>query len=103
MKYTTKHRPKTMRPAPKNFSAVTIILVCLGCGESEQVSGTPRVFVTIPQQAELVRLVAGDVVDVHTLLPAGQSPHSFSPTARQMTALAEASSIFVSALNLRRS
>jgi len=54
----------------------------------------PVVFVSIPPQAWLVRRLAGEAVDVQTLLPAGANPHLYEPTARQVKSLAQASFYF---------
>ncbi len=48
------------------------------------------VAVTILPQAEFVRAVGGDKVDVTVIIPPGASPHTFEPSPTQMTALAEA-------------
>lgn len=53
--------------------------------------GRPVVFVSIPPQAWLVKRLAGDAVDVQTLLTAGANPHTYEPTARQLRALSGAS------------
>ena len=49
------------------------------------------VFVSVPPQAWLVKRLAGDMVEVQTLLPPGANPHTFEPTARQVKKLADAS------------
>lgn len=51
----------------------------------------PTVFVSIPPQAWLVKSLAEDQVNVETLLPLGADPHTFDPTARQLSNLARAS------------
>jgi zinc transport system substrate-binding protein len=51
----------------------------------------PVVFVSIPPQAWLVKQVAGDAVEVQTLLAAGANPHTYEPTARQIKKLSGAS------------
>jgi zinc transport system substrate-binding protein len=57
-------------------------------------AAAPVVFVSIPPQAWLVRSIAGEALDVRTLLPAGANPHTFEPTVRQMKALAASSLYF---------
>lgn len=51
----------------------------------------PLVFVSIPPQAWLVKRIAGDSAEVHSLMAAGSNPHTFEPTGRQMKALSGAS------------
>ncbi len=49
-----------------------------------------KVFVSILPQAYFVKQVGGEYVNVQVLVGPGQSPHTYEPTPRQMTALAEA-------------
>ncbi|MBN1589158.1 MAG: zinc ABC transporter substrate-binding protein [Pirellulales bacterium] len=52
------------------------------------------VFVSVPPQASLVRDIGGPHVVVHCLVEAGQDPHVFEPTPKQMLALAHAKVFF---------
>ncbi len=54
-------------------------------GEQDRI----EVFVGIAPIAYLAERVGGGRVRVEVLIPPGQSPHTFEPTPRQMTALAE--------------
>ncbi len=54
----------------------------------------PVVVVSIPPQAWLVKRLAGEAVEVQTLLTSGANPHTYEPTARQVKKLAEASLYF---------
>ncbi len=51
----------------------------------------PVVFVSVPPQAWLVKRLAGEAVEVQTLLPPGANPHTFEPTAKQVRKLTAAS------------
>jgi zinc transport system substrate-binding protein len=51
----------------------------------------PVVFVSLPPQAWLVKRLAGEAVEVQTLLTPGANPHTFEPGARQVKKLADAS------------
>ena len=62
-------------------------MVALTAGAAEK----PVVFVSIPPQAWLVKRLAGETVEVQTLLTPGANPHTFEPGARQVKKLAEAS------------
>lgn len=53
-----------------------------------------RLFVSIPPQAFLVDTLAGPEADVRVLVPAGQSPHTFEPSPRQVIALGRADAYF---------
>ena len=52
------------------------------------------VLVTIVPQAEMVEYIGGEYVDVTIMVPAGESPHSFEPTPKQMKKVAEAEAYF---------
>ena len=59
--------------------------------EANEKSRRPIIFVTVPPQAELVREIAGDRVEVQWLIPPGGDPHTFEPTPREINKLARAS------------
>jgi zinc/manganese transport system substrate-binding protein len=43
---------------------------------------------------DVVQVVAGDAADVSTLIPVGADPHTFEPTPRDLTAIADADVVF---------
>jgi zinc transport system substrate-binding protein len=61
-------------------------VVALAAGAAER----PVVFVSISPQAWLVKRLAGESVEVQTLLSAGGNPHTFEPGARQVKKLSDA-------------
>jgi len=67
------------------------LLALLAFAAPAQASDCPVVFVSIPPQAWLVKRLAGETVEVQTLLVAGANPHTFEPGARQIKKLSEAS------------
>lgn len=66
------------------------LLVALFCRAAEL-----TVFVMVPPQLEAVRKIAADSARIELLLPPGMNPESFSPTARQIAALARADAVFL--------
>jgi len=48
---------------------------------------------------EVVSQVAGEVADVSVIVPADADPHSFQPSPREVTSLAEADVVFVNGMN----
>lgn len=81
------------------MKGTTLILAAVllsGCAEKKdfQPSGKPVVFVSIPPLAGLLAEIAGNCIDVRSLVGEGQSPHSYEPTARQLAALGEADALF---------
>ena len=83
------------------FSHIVIMLmlamfsVCfLGCSADDPAEEKLNVSVSILPQAEWVRAIGGDKVEVTVMIPPGSSPHVYEPTASQMKALAN-SKIYV--------
>ncbi|MCD4824784.1 MAG: zinc ABC transporter substrate-binding protein [Phycisphaerae bacterium] len=73
------------------------MMMGLSCrrAESPQSSGKAvSVFVSIAPQAEFVRRIGGNRVRVEILVKSGQSPATFSPSARQMARLSQADVLF---------
>jgi len=68
--------------------------VVAGCGRNDGVddaaAGRVQVFVTIEPQAYLLERIGGPHVAVEVLAGAGQDPHTFEPTPRQVLALSKA-------------
>ena len=69
------------------FLRLLFFFAALVAGAAEK----PVVFVSIPPQAWLVKRLAGDAVEVQTLLSAGANPHTFEVGARQVKKLSAAS------------
>ncbi len=65
----------------------------LGSGESLQVAASTSII------ADVVRQVAGDRVDMITLTPLGQNPHSYEAPPRVMAQVERAHVVFVNGLN----
>jgi ABC-type Zn uptake system ZnuABC Zn-binding protein ZnuA len=61
-----------------------------------------RVAVSIPPQQGIVRHIAGDLVDVETLIAANQNPHTYEPTAKQLVRLGETDVLFTVGLPFER-
>lgn len=80
----------------KNIFYLVMALFLCGCGRPtpEFHAKKPVIFVSILPQAGLAKAIAGDLVDVHTLVGEGQSPHSFEPTPLQLTRLADSGAWF---------
>lgn len=70
--------------------ALCVILTASPCAGEENL----RVFVTVPPQAYMAKRLGGPAVTVHTLINAGQDPHTYEPTPRQATDLGRAHLFF---------
>lgn len=83
---------------------VPLLLICLAitsCTESETSapkSGKPIVFVSVPPYAGLVERIAGDSVEVISLVDENDDPHTFFPTPKVVATLAGASIYFTAKL-----
>lgn len=64
---------------------------CLG---REKPQGPPMVFVSVPPQKYFVDRIAGDHAQTRILIAPGQSPHTYTPTPRQIADLSRASVYF---------
>jgi len=82
---------------------VTVLLLAalgaVGCSQKSS-SDKLTVVATIFPLADFVKNVAGDKVDVITLLRPGDSPHTYEPTSRDMKAVAQATLLVVNGAGL---
>ena len=90
-----------MRTMSRSLILVLLAVSCAGltaCGDADDSPGSPArpsVFVSVEPLQFFAGRIGGDMVDVHVLVAAGQSPATYEPTARQMTQMAEADLFFV--------
>jgi zinc transport system substrate-binding protein len=64
------------------FSCILLMFIMAGCSDpkpSSQANGKVIVFAGIPPISNIAQIIGGEYISVNTLLPAGQSPHSFTP------------------------
>ncbi|MCL2211785.1 MAG: zinc ABC transporter substrate-binding protein [Treponema sp.] len=72
------------------------INIFYSCSRQRVSDGQIIIAVSIPPQAWFVSQIAGDKADVIVLVPAGQNPHNYEPTPRQIQALSNASAWILS-------
>jgi len=93
--FTLPYMVRTTQPT-LIFSVVGAfaLLMFQACKKVEsELSSSPsdlNVIVSVPPQADFVRRIGGDHVQVDVLVGLGQDPHNFSPTPAQMTVLSKA-------------
>jgi zinc transport system substrate-binding protein len=66
----------------------------LACAQEVKTAEKIKVFVSIEPVAYFVKRVAGPLVEVNTLVGSGQDPHTFEPTPKLITKLADAQALF---------
>jgi len=80
------------------FQISAVILLFLfgmsGCIENSS-SEKINVLVTIIPQKEMVETIGGEYITVTTMVPKGQTPHSYEPTPSQMMKVAKAKAYFI--------
>lgn len=76
------------------FIIMILSLTMVGCGVQSEQDDRLTVAVSIIPQATFVKAVAGDLVDVVTLIPPGASPTNYQPSPKEMTAFGDASIYF---------
>lgn len=74
--------------------AAVFSISLLGCNEPNTDSDKLIVAVTIIPQSAFVEAVAGDLVDIITIIPPGYSPGNYEPSALTMAELSKASVYF---------
>ncbi|MCH4179745.1 MAG: zinc ABC transporter substrate-binding protein [Megasphaera sp.] len=86
-----------------------IILVISGCGspatETTKAAsdGKLPVVVSFYAMEELARDIGGDKVTIHTIIPDGEEPHNFQPTASDLASLGTAKVFIMNGLGLEQS
>lgn len=77
-----------------------LLFICFFVAFAAGTSGKPRVVATINIIADMASQVAGDKLDVQSLLPAGTDPHTYEPTPGDAATLANADVILKNGLHL---
>lgn len=71
-----------------------VFFLCACLYGAASAAGVVEVYVSIPPQKYLVEQIGGEHVKARVLLAPGQTPETFSPTPRQLAALAGADAYF---------
>ncbi|MFA9467154.1 metal ABC transporter substrate-binding lipoprotein [Streptococcus sp. E24BD] len=83
--------------------AFTLLLVACSpnTGQTQSTdSGKLKVVVTNSILADMTKNIAGDLVDLHSIVPIGQDPHEYEPLAADIQKTTDADVIFYNGLNL---
>jgi len=74
---------------------ITMLVACNNTNVVDETNSKITVAVSIVPEASFVKEVAGDLVDVVTVIPKGNSPANYQPTTIEMQALSDADIYFV--------
>lgn len=77
-----------------------LALLISGCGTPTPDSDKLSVVATTTIIGDVVGIIGGDSIDLTILLPVGVDPHSFSPTPKDLAAIANADVVFINGLGL---
>ena len=92
-RHPSRPRDSIARPVLIGILLLFLLLPCCNISREDPAAGLVA-FVSIPPQEYFVERIAGQRVETHTLVEAGRSPHSYSPTPSQMARLSEARVFF---------
>lgn len=76
-----------------NLILIFLLFITLSVPVAAQ-TGNISVFVSIPPQKQFVQKVGGNRVDVHVMLPPGESPETYSPSPKMLAYLSTANLYF---------
>jgi zinc transport system substrate-binding protein len=76
------------------LSMVILLLSACSSVPAMPQANRPVVMVSVQPQAYFVQKIAGDLVEVHTMVGTGDDPHTYEPTTDQMRKMADAQLYF---------
>lgn len=79
---------------PLVVAGFTLLNLTTGCSQAERAGGKVTVAVSIPPQAELLRAIGGDSIEIATLLRADSNPETFEISVSDLKAVASADAYF---------
>lgn len=102
---TVNRHAVTTRPAPTTATIIFFLplLLCCGCGPDRDNDGGSTVFVDIEPTAYFAERICGDRFDIAVLVGAGQDPHTFESTPKQVKAVRQARALIHLDLPFERS
>lgn len=77
------------------ISVLILSMVMTACSSENSQSDKPIVAVSVVPEATFVKAIAGELVDVVTMIPPGYSPANYQPTPQQMADFEKASIYFI--------
>lgn len=94
-----------MRMIPKSFLiGSSFLVVLMGCGSTPDANSNPtdgsrRIVVTYSVLGSVVEQLVGDLATVSVIIPDGQDPHEFEPSAKDIESLNNADLVVANGLD----
>ena len=85
MTYELNEEIRKMKKIVVYIVNLVLILTLVSCAKEEMSQDGITVAVSIAPEESFVKAVAGDLVDVVTLIPSGASPTNYQPSPKEMT------------------
>ncbi|MGP6389139.1 metal ABC transporter substrate-binding lipoprotein [Streptococcus dysgalactiae] len=82
------------------FLAVFLLVACSSSGSQADKSDKLKVVVTNSILADMTKTIAGDKIDLHSIVPIGQDPHEYEPLPEDVEKTNNADVIFYNGINL---
>lgn len=82
------------------FLAVFMLVACSNGGNKEAKSDKLKVVVTNSIIADMTKNIAGDKIDLHSIVPIGQDPHEYEPLPEDVEKTSNADLILYNGINL---
>lgn len=74
----------------KLFLSILLSLFCCSCTKKEDISSKPKAVVTIAPYAFVINKIAGNSIQVETLVPPGMNIHTYEPSPKLVESVMEA-------------
>lgn len=82
------------------FLAAFLLVACSSTGSQADKSDKLKVVVTNSILADMTKMIAGDKIDLHSIVPIGQDPHEYEPLPEDVEKTNNADVIFYNGINL---